>query len=62
MGEDVTPWIFEYITDSEEEDAEDNEESSEESEKDWHILREESQHSIEKFWEPQKTYISVASK
>lgn len=50
MGEDVTPWIFEYITDSDEEDTEENEDSSEEeSEKDWHILKEESQHSIEKF-------------
>ena len=48
MGEDVTPWIFEYITDSDEEDTEDDS-SEDESEKDWHILKEESQHSIEKF-------------
>ena len=38
MGEDVTHWIFEYVT----EDESDNEEedSSDESEKDWHILKE----------------------
>lgn len=38
MGEDVTQWVFEYVT----EDEEDNEEedSSDESEKDWHILKE----------------------
>ena len=34
MGEDVTEWIFEYITEDEDED------SSDESEKDWHILKE----------------------
>ena len=34
MGEDVTQWIFEYVTEDEEED------SSDESEKDWHILKE----------------------
>ena len=34
MGEDVTEWIFEYVTEDEEED------SSDESEKDWHILKE----------------------
>ncbi len=33
MGEDVTQWIFEYVT-------EDEEDSSDESEKDWHILKE----------------------
>ena len=33
MGEDVTEWIFEYVT-------EDEEDSSDESEKDWHILKE----------------------
>lgn len=35
MGEDVTQWIFEYVTEDEEE-----EDSSDESEKDWHILKE----------------------
>ena len=35
MGEDVTEWIFEYVTEDEEE-----EDSSDESEKDWHILKE----------------------
>ena len=34
MGEDVTEWIFEYVTEDEDED------SSDESEKDWHILKE----------------------
>ena len=34
MGEDVTEWIFEYVTEDEEE------ESSDESEKDWHLLKE----------------------
>ena len=34
MGEDVTQWVFEYVTEDEEED------SSDESEKDWHILKE----------------------
>ena len=32
MGEDVTEWIFEYVTE--------DEDSSDESEKDWHILKE----------------------
>ena len=36
MGEDVTEWIFEYVT----EDEDENEYSSDESEKDWHILKE----------------------
>ena len=36
MGEDVTQWIFEYVT----EDEEDEDDSSDESEKDWHILKE----------------------
>ena len=35
MGEDVTEWIFEYVTEDDEE-----EDSSDESEKDWHILKE----------------------
>ena len=35
MGEDVTEWIFEYVTEDEEEG-----DSSDESEKDWHILKE----------------------
>ena len=35
MGEDVTQWIFEYVTEDEE-----DEDSSDESEKDWHILKE----------------------
>ena len=34
MGEDVTEWIVEYVTEDEDED------SSDESEKDWHILKE----------------------
>ena len=39
MGEDVTQWVFEYVTEDEEEDNEE-EDSSDESEKDWHILKE----------------------
>ena len=48
MGEDVTEWIFEYV--SETDDNTDNEdESSEESEKDWHILKEAKDSDIERF-------------
>ena len=41
MGEDVTEWIFEYVSAEEDTDTEAEEaDSSGESEKDWHILRE----------------------
>ena len=46
MGEDVTEWIFEYVSAEEEEDTDTEAEeadSSGESEKDWHILREEAE-------------------
>ena len=46
MGEDVTEWIFEYVSAEEEEDTDSEAEeadSSGESEKDWHILREEAE-------------------
>ena len=51
MGEDVTQWIFEYISQSEDDDDEtDDDLSSDDSDKDWHILKEESEHEIvEKF-------------
>ena len=44
MGEDVTEWIFEYVSAEEDTDTEPEEaDSSGESEKDWHILREEAE-------------------
>ena len=50
MGEDVTEWIFEYVSAEEEEDTDTEAEeadSSGESEKDWHILREEAE---DRYW------------
>lgn len=40
MGEDVTRWIFEYLTDDEVEESDNEEDSSDDSANDWHILRE----------------------
>ena len=53
MGEDVTQWIFEYISESDDDDDTDEDLSSDDSDKDWHILKEESEHEIvEKFQKP----------
>ena len=45
MGENVSEWIFEYVSETEVSEDEDttDDDSSDESTKDWRILKEESQ-------------------
>ena len=47
MGEDVTEWVFDLVSDTDDnsdndddDEEEEDSDSSEESEKDWHILKE----------------------
>ena len=48
MGEDVTEWIFEYVSETDE-NTDNEDDSSEESEKDWHILKEAKDSDTERF-------------